>query len=798
MNTSKTLRPRLLSLLGSDDYQPSNKSDIARTLGVSPKDRASLRKIIHQLEDKGTIRLLKKGRYVLRGSADDRNAPPDKKEGGKKPGIVGTIVFNPKGFAFVTPTGQKSGKDSGTDIFIPERDTGLALPGDIVEVQMRNAPKAKFVRHIKNESARKRIQNRQHNRLEGRVVRVVERKTTSVIGTFCRRGKFLYVKPDSPLLPPTLELDLHSHPLPDPGPKDGDKVVAILDKWTSPDRPPLGHIERVLGKADAPGVDILSILFKLGLPLEFPPEVVAEAEAISETVTAADMENREDWRDRPVFTIDPQDARDFDDAILVTPQEHGAWELAVHIADVSHYVKPGTALDKEASARGNSVYLVDRVVPMLPEKLSNGVCSLKPDVDRLTRAAIIRFDKKGKIIGVRFTPAVIHSQKRYTYEEAYEVMKTFLEPGSPRPKGGDPFDAHLYDAWQLGAILRRNRFDNGALDMDFPEIKVIIDRETGKPTELRRIEYDESHQLIEEFMLIANEAVAKATKDAMKPSIYRVHEDPDPEKLIEYRQLALSYGIQIGDLTNRKELQRLLDKVRGHREEHAIKIGLLKSLKRAAYSTEPLGHYGLSKNNYTHFTSPIRRYADLIVHRVLNRVTGHSQVRTPNLAALNDIAEHISTTERTAAEAETESARLKQLEYFDNLVKDNEDKENPPTFKAVVQEANHRGLLLELTDYFIKGIIDVDELPYRREGWYFEQHRNQYAANAPRATLSAGDEVTVKIGRVDFDRMWIHFAIIEEKSNLKKVDSQRRTDAPQKKKRPPQRNRKRPSKKRTR
>lgn len=787
MKTSKTLRPRLLSLLGSNDYQPSNKSELARTLGVSSKDRASLRKLIHELEDKGTVRLIRKGRYVLRGSADDRDAakdnPPSGKTGadnnssnnkrGRKPGIIGTIVFNAKGFAFVTPAGSKGGKDSGTDIFIPQRDTGMALPGDTVEVQLSKTPDSKWVRHIKSESTRKRVQNRQHGRLEGRVLQVVERKTSSVIGTFCKRGKFIYVKPDSLLLPATLELDHSLHPMPEPPPKEGDKVVAILDKWTAPDRPPLGHIERVLGKADAPGVDILSILFKLGLPLEFPPEVLAEAEAISETVTPADMDNREDWRDRPVFTIDPHDAKDFDDAILVTPLEHGAWELAVHIADVSHYVKPGTALDKEAKARGNSVYLVDRVVPMLPEKLSNGVCSLKPGVDRLTRAAIMTFNKKGEMINVRFTPAVIHSKKRYSYEQAYEVMKSFLPPGNPRPDGKtDDFAPYVYDAWQLAAVLRRNRFKNGSLDLDFPEIKVILD-DKGKPTELRRIEYDESHQMIEEFMLAANDAVAKATKDGMKPSIYRIHEDPDPERLIEYRQLANSYGIKIGDLSNRMELQKLLANVRGHREEHAIKIGLLKSLKRAAYSSEPIGHYGLAKVNYTHFTSPIRRYSDLIVHRVLNRLTGHSKERTPGIQELTDIAEHLSTTERTAAEAEIESARLKQLEYFDNLVKENEDKANPPTFRGLVQEAKYQGLLIELSDYFVKGLIDVENFPFRKSGWYFESQKNHWISNNPQTTYHAGDEITVRVARVDFDRMWIHFAIIEPEHAPKKQQARK-------------------------
>jgi ribonuclease R len=763
MNTSKTLRPRVLSLLKSAEYRPANKSEISRTLEVDTNERGNLRRILHELEDKGTIRQLSKGRYILRGSKFDQPEKGNSNPKSKSNYVTGTIVFNAKGFAFVTPNGSKGGKDSGTDIFIPERDTFTALPGDTVEVQVRESAPAKFLKHIKDEKARKRMQSRQSGRVEGRVRSIIERKTSSVIGTFCRRGKFVYVQPDSPLLPQTLELDLNLHPLPEPPPKPGDKVVATLDKWTSPDVLPRGHIVRVLGPADAPGVDILSIFFKHGLPMEFPPEVIAEAAAIPEEPTAADFQNREDWRDRPVFTIDPHDAKDFDDAILVTPLANGSTELAVHIADVSHYVKPGTALDKEAKIRGNSVYLVDRVVPMLPEKLSNGVCSLKPNVDRLTRAAIIVFDRNGNISKVRFTPAIIHSQKRYSYEQAYEVMKTFLDPESPRPVGGDPFDGHLFDAWALASVLRKKRFANGSLDLEFPEVKVILD-ETGKPTELRRIEYDESHQMIEEFMLAANDAVARATKDAKKPSLYRIHEDPEPDRLLQYRELALSYGIQIGDLSNRKEVQKLLEKANGHRAEHAIKIGLLKSLKRAAYSSESVGHYGLAKVNYTHFTSPIRRYADLVVHRVLNKLTGHAKDPTPNIVALTAIAEHISSTERTAAEAEIESSRLKHLEYFDNLVKENEDKDNPPTFQAVIQEAKFNGLLVELSEFFIKGLIDVENFPYRNDKWYFESHRNQWTSIVPKTTYHAGDAITVRVARVDFERMWIHFAIVEDKN----------------------------------
>ncbi len=519
------------------------------------------------------------------------------------------------------------------------------------------------------------------------MVKVIERKNSTVVGTFRQRKKFNYVQPDSATLPPSIELTRGE--LPEPPPQDGEKVVASIDTWESRDVSPRGRVLRVLGPPDAPGVDILSIIHKHNLPLEFPDEVLAEVDGVSETVSAADIKGREDWRERPVFTIDPKDAKDFDDAILVERLAGGGWELAVHIADVSHYVEPRTALDREAQARGNSVYLVDRVIPMLPEKLSNGLCSLKPDVDRLTRAAIIRFDESGVQTDVRFISAVIRSHNRLTYEEAFNILKT---------TGDDAVADRVRTAWELASLLRKRRFDNGGLDLDFPEVKVELDR-NGTPVDLVRVDYDESHQLIEEFMLIANEAVAKATKDRLAPSVYRIHEDPDPDKLNELRETAATYGIRVGDLTNRSEIQKLLEQAEGMHEEHAIKIALLRSLRRAAYSEVPVGHYGLAKVNYTHFTSPIRRYADLIVHRVLGRLmepaSDSKKFKTPKLAKIKEIAARLSVTERTAAEAEKETRRLKELEYFASLVSRNKGK--PRTFRATVIDVRRMGVFVELS-----------------------------------------------------------------------------------------------------
>ncbi len=326
---------------------------------------------------------------------------------------------------------------------------------------------------------------------------------------------------------------------------------------------------------------------------------------------------------------------------------------------MSHYVPPGGALDREAYERGNSVYLADRVIPMLPERLSNGVCSLRPHEDRLTYSAFIEFGAGGKIRSVRFARTIIRSAARLTYKEAFALLQG--------PANASPVSRELHRAWKLASLLRENRFNNGSLDLDMPEVKVHLD-DQGKPVRLEKVENDISHQLIEEFMLAANEVVARELKNRNTPTVYRVHADPEPDRLLEFRDFAQSYDYRVGDLTHRPEMQKLLRAVKGKPEAEAIKLGLLKSLKRAAYDVSPLGHYGLAKVNYTHFTSPIRRYADLVVHRSLTLLLGEEKRTRLAAGDLGAVAAHISATERVAAEAERESVKLKKLEYFQNLL----------------------------------------------------------------------------------------------------------------------------------
>jgi len=538
-----------------------------------------------------------------------------------------------------------------------------------------------------------------------------------------------------------------------------------MEPWESRHVNPEGEIIEVLGPASAPGIDMLSIIRKYHLPAEFPKDVLDQAERISEEIDAGQLEEREDLRNEFIVTIDPDDARDFDDAIQVEKTGSG-WRLGVHIADVATYVKPGSALDRAARRRGNSVYLPDRVIPMLPERLSNGVCSLNPGVDRLTHSVFIHFDKYGVVKSARFAHSVIRSAHRLTYKQAYTILTS-----PPRDRLGE----RLHLAWELAALLRRKRFEHGALDLDFPEVKVLVDKQ-GHPIRLERIENDESHQLIEEFMLAANEAVARELKKHAIPTVYRVHENPDPEKLAEYREFVLSFNYKAGDLTHRAELQRLLASIHGKPEEQALKVALLKSLKRARYAPQPLGHYGLAKANYLHFTSPIRRYADLVVHRALGtngaprrRGDAARHLQHPGMGEIASIAEHLSTTERTAADAEIDAAQMKKLEFFQRQL----DERNPQIFRAAIVDVRNYGLMVELPDALITGLVHVSSLT--DDFYLFEPARRQLIGRRSRKRFGVGDEVSVFVARIDAFKRQVDFAIAPASEARRKLRPRERT-----------------------
>ncbi|PYK52052.1 MAG: ribonuclease R [Verrucomicrobia bacterium] len=705
------IREQVLALLARKDYRPLNKADIARELSLTGAQRNVVRNTLRELERAGVIARIRKNRYVLPAEADL---------------VTGKLSIHQVGYGFLVP--ETPGEP---DVFIAAENIGTAMHGDRVVVRIsRDAPYGRI-----------------KGRREGRVIRILERAHDTIVGTLQRSRNFYYVVPDDPRFVHDIYVRPASQNLKEDrrsqtAARVGDKVVVRLDAWESRHVNPEGEIIEVLGPATAPGIDMLSIIRKFHLPAEFPKEVLDQAERIPDKINPRQLEGREDLRKEFIVTIDPDDARDFDDAIQVEKNKNG-WRLGVHIADVAAYVEPGSALDREARRRGNSAYLPDRVIPMLPERLSNGVCSLNPGVDRLTHSAFIHFDKNGVAKSARFSRSVIRSAHRLTYKQAYAILSS-----PPRDQLGE----RLHLAWELASLLRRKRFEHGALDLDFPEVKVWVDKQ-GHPIRLERVENDESHQLIEEFMLAANEAVAREHKKRTIPTIYRVHENPDPGKLAEYREFVLSFDYRVGDLTHRGELQRLLAAIRGKPEEQALKVALLKSLKRARYDPQPLGHYGLAKTNYLHFTSPIRRYADLVVHRSLGRDAAARRPYRMDMGEIASIAQHISATERNAADAEIDGAQMKKLEFFQRQL----DQRNPEIFRAAIVDVRNYGLLVELPDALITGLIHVSSLT--DDFYSFEPARRQLIGRRSRRRFKIGDEVSVFVARVDTFKRQVDFTI---------------------------------------
>jgi len=695
-----------LSVLRQIEHRPLDAAGIAAALDLPPAWKGKLLQLLKNMEIAGDIARIRKDRYIIPKEADL---------------FTGVIQVHANGGAHVL--NEKQGEP---DLYIRAENCFTAMHGDRVVARISTHPEETG------------FFSRGERRREGKVIRILTRANETIVGTLQRSKNFFYVVADDPRFVENLYVPA---PVASLMAKVGDKVVAKLDSWPSRHVNPEGHIIEILGPTGAPGVDMLSIIRKHRLPLEFPDDVSREAARVAPEVDPSEAVRREDLRDRFVFTIDPDDAKDFDDAINVEHIPNG-WRVGIHIADVSHYVKPKSALDREAHARGNSVYLADRVIPMLPEALSNGICSLKPQVDRMAFSVFAEILESGKIQSVRFAKTVIRSAARLTYKQAFAILE---KP----PKKGDLLSERVHTAWELSSLLRKKRFAAGSLDLEFPEVKVWLD-ESGRPVRLERVENDISHQLIEELMLLANEMVARELKHRKQPAVYRIHEKPDPEKLAEFREFAASQGILAGDLTHRPELQKLLASLYGKPCASAVKIALLKSLKRARYFPEPLGHYGLSKSDYTHFTSPIRRYSDLIVHRALERQLGLTKAG-PDSSALGAMAEHISTTERSAADAEKESVRLKKLEYFQ--LQTTEGKRQK--FRAMIMDVRNFGFFVELPEFLLSGLVHVSAL----EGDFYvhEPSRGRLCGRKTKKIYQVGDFLEVAVERVDMFKQQVDF-----------------------------------------
>jgi ribonuclease R len=697
------MKDQILKHLGHKDYIPANVPEMLHQLGWPRNRQQELQRLLHGLTMAGRIVRIKGNRYILPQEADL---------------IPGRIRINRAGKGFLQP-------DDPTikEIAIPENATFTALHEDHVLVR-RDRPEYKNT---------------------GTVIDVLKRHRTKLVGTLQKSSRFLYVVPDDPRVPHDVYV---SEPRDVGRPAHiGDKVVVELREWNSRNANPEGEIIEVLGAPDEEGVDMLSVLRQYNLPLHFPKIVLAEARAIGSEVTANELGGREDCRSHPVVTIDPDDAKDFDDAICLQRISAEQWKLWVHIADVSHYVKPGTALDTEAAKRGNSTYLVDRVIPMLPEALSNELCSLKPRVDRLTKCVEFLVSHDGRILETKFYPAIIHSQRRFAYREVLEILQR-------KPDGA--IERMLHDTNELAQRIRRLRFKAGSLDLDFPESKIRLD-EQGHITRIEKVENDISHQLIEEFMLLANEAVATRLMELKFKAIYRVHEEPDERRLREYREEVLSHHVPCGNLSKPAEVQKLLQKLGTLPIGQALKIGLLKSLMRARYDVNPLGHYGLAKKKYTHFTSPIRRYADLVVHRAL------FQKNHVPATSLKEVAEHISDTERNSADAERDSKDVKLFAFLKVQLASGK----PQSYPALVTDLRNFGFFVDVAGLAMSGLVPLSTI--KDDFYIYDEQRNQLIGRRTRRIIRLGDKLEVQVARVDTFKKQVDFQLATKTTHAPKM-----------------------------
>lgn len=729
------LEKQLLEHMKKRTYEPQDISALARGLGIDSRERPALRDIIRAWEKEGRLLRLRGARFALRAPAE-------------KP-LLGRIRrIKPGKYVFIPDSaGQEQvsslvGRGAGSApielAVMPHRDAG-AMDGDLVRATLR--------RSVPPTHHRRRSRQRPDSeavRLEVRIDDIVERRRGTWVGIYRPGGRFGTMQGDGRTSPEQVMLTT-------PPPADllaGMAVTVRIENFPRGKMPATGSIESVLGWPHDAGVEVTAIMHRYTLRSTFPPEVLAESEALPRDIPAEELERREDWRERCVITIDPASARDYDDAICLTPLPGDKTELAVHIADVSYYVRPGSALDKEAALRGNSTYLPDRVLPMLPPRLCDDLCSLRAGEDRLTRLCIMVFNAKGDMIHSRFADAVIRSRARLSYEQALAVLEQREQTDS------EEVDSMLQQGHQLAARLRQRRFGQGALSLDMPEVRVLLNAE-GTPIGVETEHSDIAHQMIEEFMLAANEAVARALKAALVPTIYRVHEEPDPAKLQSFALTAKSYGLQVGCLHSRGELSRVMEQIRGHADEQLLTVALLKAMMRARYATKALGHFGLAKGDYCHFTSPIRRYADLIVHRGFDKLARgkHARTHLPTPAELAHIAEHISETERNSAAAEQEAHKSMLAQFLAAEC----DSDNPRPWSAIMTDAYPQGISVEIPDLQMRGFISGDALSdYLGGSWFFERHLNSWRSTDARQ-LSPGNTIQVVPDNVDLASGFIDF-----------------------------------------
>ena len=692
-----------------DMYVPMKLKELAILLQVPKEQRSELKAVMDALEAEGKVHVSQKGKY-LKGAGRT---------------LRGVYQAHPRGFGFVTIEGETD------DIFIPEKETNGALHGDTVEILLTASPEGK--------------------RKEGKIVKITERGTAKIVGLYqVAKGKhYGFVIPDN-------QRFLQDIFVPEErakGAVDGHKVVVELTSYGSDNAKPEGKIVEILGHVNDPGVDIMSIVKSYDLPVEFPEKVMNQAERVPEEVSDADMAGRKDLREWVMVTIDGEDAKDLDDAVSLTRTEDGKnWILGVHIADVANYVQERSALDREALHRGTSVYLADRVIPMLPHRLSNGICSLNAGVDRLAMSCIMTVDAKGDVIDHEICESVIRVNERMSYTSVKKILEDHDEEETTRYIDLVPMFEEME---QLAGILRNRRHQRGSIDFDFPESKIMLDEE-GHPMEIHSYDRNVATKIIEDFMLLANETVAEEYYWREIPFVYRVHETPDEDKIKKLAILINNFGysLHISDEVRPGQIQKLLAKIQGTPQETMISRLALRSMKQARYTPENDGHFGLAARYYTHFTSPIRRYPDLQIHRIIKddlRGRMNEKKMEHYQTILPEVTRQASETERRAEEAERETIRLKKAEYMEAHIGE--------VFEGVISGITNWGIYVELSNT-IEGLVHVANM-YDDHYDYYEDRYKMVGEHTGK-TYKLGETVYVRVIDADCLTRTIDFEMADE------------------------------------
>ncbi|OAA29717.1 ribonuclease R [Kosmotoga arenicorallina S304] len=719
----------LLKKIYSSKYTPSTLTELARKMNIHDKTkRRILRSLLKELVESGKIIKDSRGRYVVPGENI----------------TTGYIKFSRKGLGAMVST------EDGEQIYIGAEDTGFALDGDKVLVE-----KGGRFRDI----------------ARGKVIKILKRKREKIVGTFITKGLFAFVIPDDI----RIKYDFYIPPENYNNAKPDEKVVIRITRYPTRGKNPEGIVEKVLGTVEDPAVDLPSIVFKHELPEPgwFPEDVLKEAKRVSHEPDSAEKNKRKDFAKEPIFTIDGEDAKDFDDAIGIKKLPNGNFLLGVHIADVSHYVKEGSRLDHEAYERGTSVYLLDTVIPMLPFQLSNNICSLREGVDRLTLSLEMEISPTGKLVDYKISEGFIRSARRLTYNEVNRFLRGDKDPELHEKL--NPVKEELLAARELAAILRDWRKKRGSvMDISSREVKILTNKK-GNVIDIIPQERGESEVMIEEFMIKANETVAEIFANQGLPFVYRIHEEPDSDALFQLKNYLEAIGLNIKMPRNihPKVLQQILEKTKEHPLHSSIERVVVRSMKRAIYSEQNVGHFGLASEAYTHFTSPIRRYPDLVVHRLLKKLIRKNMFSQKEIEKYEEIlpkiADHCSKRERIANEAEWDLLDMKKVEYMGYHIGEH--------FNAVITGVTKFGLFVEIPEKMISGLVHISTLD---DYYEFDEKANILIGKRRKGIFRIGDELVVQAVRADKTTMEIDFIIVEDE---KKSNSKSRKKSSKRKKR---------------